>query len=87
MPRAEGLLPPLSGDVLRHHGSVSDTRPCLKNVKTPKRRISFRHSVVVELLSWWAMDVRCTSFETRDIPPEQAKAVCLDNLMAAYALG
>lgn len=44
-------------------------------------------TLVIELLSWWAMDVRYTSFETRDIPQEQAKAVCLDNLMAAYALG
>lgn len=42
-------------------------------------------TLIIELLSWWAMDVRYISFETRDIPPEQAKKVCLDNLMAAYA--
>lgn len=41
--------------------------------------------LILEQLSWWAMDVRWTAFETRDIPPERAKAVCLDNLLAAYA--
>lgn len=40
--------------------------------------------LIVEQLSWWAMDVHWTAFETRDVPPERAKAVCLDNLLAAY---
>lgn len=40
--------------------------------------------LILEQLSWWAMDVRWTAFETRDIPPERARAVCLDNLLAAY---
>lgn len=42
--------------------------------------------LILEQLSWWAMDVRWTAFGARDIPPERAKAVCLDNhLLAAYA--
>ena len=41
-------------------------------------------TLLIETLSWWAMDVRYTSFETRDIPLELAKQVCMDNLVAAY---
>lgn len=40
--------------------------------------------LIVETLSWWAMDVRYTAFEPREIPAERAKGVCLDNLVAAY---
>lgn len=40
--------------------------------------------LIVEILSWWAMDIRYTSFETRDILPETAKKVCMDNLLSAY---
>lgn len=41
--------------------------------------------LMIEQLSWWAMDIRWTAFETRELSPERAKAVCLDNLIAAYA--
>lgn len=41
-------------------------------------------ALIVETLSWWAMDVRYTAFETHEIPVERAKGVCLDNLVAAY---
>lgn len=40
--------------------------------------------LIVETLSWWAMDMRYTSFETNDIPIEAAKKVCMDNIIAAY---
>lgn len=40
--------------------------------------------LILEQLSWWAVDVRWTAFETRDIPTERAKAVCLGSLLAAY---
>lgn len=40
--------------------------------------------LIVEMLTWWAMDVRYTSFETRAVPPDAAKRVCLDNLLTAY---
>lgn len=41
-------------------------------------------TLMIELLSWWAMDVRYTSFETKDISGDLAKQVCLDNLLTAY---
>lgn len=40
--------------------------------------------LIVEILSWWAMDMRWTSFETLDVPEEAAKKVCLDNILSAY---
>ena len=40
--------------------------------------------LIVEILTWWAMDMRYTSFETRDIPVEAAKKVCMDNIVSAY---
>lgn len=42
-------------------------------------------TLIIETLSWWAMDVRYTSFEPREIDPERAKRVCLDNLVTAYS--
>lgn len=42
--------------------------------------------LIVEILSWWAMDIHYTSFETRNIPKETAKAVCMDNLVPAYKI-
>lgn len=40
--------------------------------------------LIVEMLSWWAMDRRYTSFEISDVPMETAKKICMDNLTAAY---
>lgn len=40
--------------------------------------------LIVETLSWWAMDMRWTSFETLDVPEMEAKKVCLDNILSAY---
>lgn len=40
--------------------------------------------LIVEILTWWAMDIRYTSFETKEIPPETAKKVCMDNILSAY---
>lgn len=40
--------------------------------------------LIVEILTWWAMDMRYTSFETKNIPPEVAKKVCMDNIVSAY---
>lgn len=40
--------------------------------------------LIVEILSWWAMDMRYTSFETCNIPREAARAVCMDNIISAY---
>lgn len=43
-------------------------------------------TLIVELLSWWAMDIRYTAFETQDISADLAKQVCMDNLAAAYKI-
>lgn len=40
--------------------------------------------LIIEMLSWWAMDMRYTSFEQIDISAETAKRICMDNLIAAY---
>lgn len=40
--------------------------------------------LIVETLSWWAMDMRYTSFEISNIPIEAAKKVCMDNIISAY---
>lgn len=41
-------------------------------------------TLIVETIAWWAMDLQYTSFETRKIPLELAKEVCMDNLITAY---
>lgn len=41
---------------------------------------------IIETLSWWAMDMRYTSFETSNIPLEAAKKICLQNIVSAYAV-
>lgn len=40
--------------------------------------------LIVEILTWWAMDIRYVTFETKDIPSEIAKKVCMDNIISAY---
>lgn len=41
-------------------------------------------TLIIEILSWWAMDIRYTSFETQDISPAVAKEICMDNIISAY---
>lgn len=41
-------------------------------------------TLIIEILSWWAMDIRYTSFETQNIPLELSKKICLDNIISAY---
>lgn len=52
----------------------------------PLEHLELSTALIVEILSWWAMDARYTSLETQDIPPELAKKICLDNLLSAYRL-
>lgn len=40
--------------------------------------------LIIEILSWWAMDIRYASFETKDIPMDLAKQICMDNIVSAY---
>lgn len=50
----------------------------------PLEQLELTTTLIIETLSWWAMDMRYTSFETAHIPLETAKKVCLDNLVSAY---
>ena len=50
----------------------------------PMEHLELSTTLIIEILSWWAMDIRYTSFETRDIPMDLAKQICLDNIVAAY---
>lgn len=50
----------------------------------PLEHLELSAILIVETLSWWAMDIRYTAFETKELPTELAKQVCMDNLVAAY---
>ena len=50
----------------------------------PLEQVELTTTLIIEILSWWAMDMRYTSFETQDISPELAKKVCMDNIISAY---
>lgn len=52
----------------------------------PMEHIELTATLIIEILSWWAMDVRYTSFETKDISAQLAKQICMDNIIAAYKL-
>lgn len=50
----------------------------------PLDQLTLTTTLIIEILSWWAMDMRYTSFETQDIPTALAKKVCMDNILSAY---
>lgn len=50
----------------------------------PLEQLELSTTLIVEMLSWWAMDIRYNTFETKNISADLAKQVCLDNLIAAY---
>lgn len=50
----------------------------------PLEHLELSTTLMIEILSWWAMDVRYTSFETKDVPLDLAKQICMDNIVAAY---
>lgn len=50
----------------------------------PLEHLELSTTLIIEILSWWAMDIRYTSFETKDIPLDLAKQICMDNIVAAY---
>ena len=52
----------------------------------PLEHVELSAVLIIELLSWWAMDMRYVSFETSDIPLDLAKRVCMDNLLTAYGI-
>ena len=50
----------------------------------PMEHLELTTTLIIETLTWWAMDRRYTSFETSDIDLELAKKICMDNIMSAY---
>lgn len=50
----------------------------------PMEHLELTTTLIIEILTWWAMDRRYTSFETSDIPLELAKKNCMDNILSAY---
>jgi AcrR family transcriptional regulator len=50
----------------------------------PLEHLELTATLIIEILTWWAMDRRYTSFETSDIPLELAKKICMDNILSAY---
>lgn len=50
----------------------------------PLEHLELSTTLIIEILSWWAMDIRYTSFETKDISMDLAKQICMDNIVAAY---
>lgn len=55
-----------------------------KGVVRPLKYVELTTSLIIEMLSYWAMDAKFVSFETYNIPIEQAKEICLDNIISAY---
>ncbi|MEY8353017.1 helix-turn-helix domain-containing protein [Lachnospiraceae bacterium 54-53] len=50
----------------------------------PMEHLELTTALIIEILTWWAMDRRYTSFETSDVPLDLAKKICMDNILSAY---
>ncbi|MDC7125983.1 MAG: helix-turn-helix domain containing protein [Spirochaetales bacterium] len=50
----------------------------------PLQDVELTTVMIIEILSWWAMDVRYSSFETIDVSHDAARALCVDNIVTAY---
>lgn len=55
-----------------------------RGIVRPLEHLELSTTMIIEILSWWAMDIHYTSFETQNISPGIAKELCLDNIVAAY---
>ncbi len=55
-----------------------------RGIVRPLKHINLATTMIIEILSWWAMDIHYTSFETLDISPVTAKELCMDNIISAY---
>lgn len=53
-------------------------------VVRPLEYLELSTTLIIEILSWWAMDIRYTSFKTQDIPLNISKQLCMDNIISAY---
>lgn len=50
----------------------------------PLEHLELSTTMIIEILSWWAMDMRYTSFEIQNISLNTAKEICIDNIVSAY---
>lgn len=55
-----------------------------KDIVRKLENVELSTILIVEILTWWAMDRRYISFETSDIPMDIAKKICMDNIISAY---
>ena len=55
-----------------------------KGIVRPLEELDLVVTLIIEILSWWAMHRCYTSFELCDISTELAKKVCIDNIVTAY---
>lgn len=55
-----------------------------KGTVRPLEQLELTTTLIIEILSWWAMDIRYTSFETQNIPLDISKQICMDNIISAY---
>jgi len=55
-----------------------------KGTVRPLEHLDLSTMMIIEILSWWAMDRRYISFATTDIPLELAKEICMDHIISAY---
>lgn len=55
-----------------------------KGMVRPIEQLDLSVTLIIEILSWWAMDRKYTSFELCNVSDELAKQVCMDNIITAY---
>jgi len=55
-----------------------------RGIVRPLEHLELSTTMIIEILSWWAMDMRYISFEIQDIPLSTSKEVCIDNIVSAY---
>ena len=46
--------------------------------------VALTTTLIVELLTWWTMDRKYIPYTENEVSDQMAKAVCLDNIIAAY---
>lgn len=50
----------------------------------PMEHVELSTTLMIEILTWWAMDMRYVAYEPKNIPAALAKEICLDNIITAY---
>ncbi|NMS91796.1 TetR/AcrR family transcriptional regulator [Clostridioides difficile] len=67
-------------DTMTHYMTEFITRGTVRQLE----HIELSTTLIIEILSWWAMDIHYTSFQTQDISSDLAKQICMDNIITAY---